>query len=700
MKTTLVAAPIGAAVLLCARTLAAAPAPAPGDLCVPQAFGVPGPQPKTPEWWNATAAGKEQRWTGASRSDGAATVASAPPMASVRTIWDRPSHTLFVRYEVRSDSTLNPGFDRIVTALSDTAGAPALFVVFDPLLGCTGAPDTNANGLKDECEGEGRAIPTGVGGGVMYATPNPVTAGDWTNPSPSHSVAGFTIDHSWVSAAASGPATARVYQWTLQAAIQIPVDATGEAGAGARTYASALVLLGSSPVSGTMVQFSSLCNPSSPTSAATCLLSSATATTTLPDGLPAIGRWKPTKTSQACNGIELQPMFVGSDVPLTSGTLPNGQPYQYPSNELRRTSGSRLRAGIHNLLGRNLADGEVDAEFRIANWGATYANWDQATWTSIGRATLTGTLADGRWAHETGQATLDMDTPYTPGGSIAYDHQCVHVKLTGNSSGGQPVTFANDSVFRNMDLVWASVFQRFAEINIVGRTPVDQPERVTLVVDARNLPAMSECWSHRDGDDVGQFQSIPGCWMDGSKVPPPLLISEKNPQWGMTPEELPTYVVHGFVDSGVKVNLEGQAQIPVHVPFSSFGYLVQHQGTVQGWEHALHGAVHEPGAAHNVYVLDMKPSQIHTVSTTIRAIDGTTTVACPGAEAPKPWPEGCEPPTIPAPYDAPKTDEPKPEPKGGCCATTSTSKGQTAAQNLVFIGLLLGLRGVRRRRRR
>ena len=86
MKTTIVAAPIGAAILLCARTLAAAPAPVPGDLCVPQAFGVPGPQPKTPEWWNAAAAGQEQRWTGATRTDGAATVASAPPMASVRTI--------------------------------------------------------------------------------------------------------------------------------------------------------------------------------------------------------------------------------------------------------------------------------------------------------------------------------------------------------------------------------------------------------------------------------------------------------------------------------------------------------------------------------------------------------------------------------------------------------------------------------------
>jgi len=697
MKTTIVVAPIGAAILLCARTLAAAPAPAPGDLCIPQAFGVPGPQPKTPEWWNAAAPGKEQRWTGASRSDGAATVASAPPMASVRTIWDKASRTMFLRYEVRSDATLNPGFDRVVVALTNAAGAPALFVVFDPLLNCTGAPDADGNGLKDECEGAGRAMPTGVGGAVMYATPNPVNASDWSNLAATHAVADVAIDNPWVSAVARGTSTARLYDWTVQAAIRIPVDAgTGDAGASARMYAAAISLVGS-PVGGTLLEFSSLCNPSSPVSAASCLLGSPTGTNALPDGLPAVDRWKPTRTSQACNGIELQPLFVGSGTPLTPGTTPDGQPYQYPSNEIRRTSGSRVRAGIHNLLGRNLADGEVSAEFRIANWGATYANWDQATWTRIGTGDLVGALANGRWAHETGQGTLEMDTTYTPGATIGYDHQCVHVKLTGNSSGGQPVHFANDSVYRNMDLVWASVFQRFAEINLVGVTPVDEPERVTLLVDTRNLPSQGECWAMPENDDVAQFQSIPGCFRDGAKVPPPLLVNERN-QWGTTVDELPTYVVHGFIDSGVKLELEGHT-MPVHVPFSSFGYLVQHQGEVHGWEHALHGAVHEPAAAHNVYVLDMKPAEIHTVSTTIRAIDGTTTVACPAANAPKPWPEGCEPPTIPPPRPATTTTT-EPKPPGSCCASTSQSKGQTAMQSVGFVGLLLALRGVRRRRRR
>jgi hypothetical protein len=698
MKTTIVAAPIGAAVLFAARTLAAAPAPAPGDLCVPQAFGVPGPQPKTPEWWNAAALGKEQRWTGAMRSDGAATVAASPPMGAVRTIWDKATRTMFLRYEVSSDSTLNPGFDRVAVALTNEAGAAALFVVFDPLLNCTGGTDANTNGLRDECEGAGRAISTGAAGnGILYATPDPVNANNWTVPAATHAVPSFAVDHAWISAVARGTSTSRLYDWTVQAAIQIPVDSTtGESGTNARTFATGLVLVGNSPVSGTMLEFSSLCNPSSPVSAASCLLASPTATTSLPDGLPAIERWKPTRTSQACNGVELQPIFVGSSTPLTSGTTPDGQPYQYPSNEIRRNSGSLLRAGIHNLLGRNLATGEVEAEFRIANWGATYADWDQATWTRIGNATLSGSLTNGRWAHESGQGTLQMTTPYTPGASISYDHQCVHVRLTGNSSGGQPVTFANDSVFRNMDLVNASVFQRFAEINIVGVTPVEQPKRVTLVVDTRNMPAQEECWKRSEGDDVGSFQQIPGCWMPDAKVPPPLLSNEKN-QWGTTIDGLPTYVVHGFIDSGAKINLEGQAQIPVHVPFSAFGYHLQHQGAVNGWEHALHGATHEPDAAHNVYVLDMRPDEIHTVSTTIRAIDETTT-ACPAANAPKPWPDGCEAPTIPPPRQAGEVPDPKPGPQT-CCATSSQSKGQTAVQSIAFIGILLALRGKTRRRR-
>ncbi len=692
MKTTLAAAALGTAFLLCARTAAAAP----GDLCVPQAFGVPGPQPKTPEWWNAAAMGKDERWTGSNRAAGAPTVTAASPMASVRTIWDRPSRTMFVRYEVNADQTLTPGFDRVIMALTDTAGARALAIVLDPMRGCvgTGITDADGNGVDDACDA-GRAIPTGTGGGVQYATPHPTNADQWNALSPTNPLADMTVEHAWISVADDPmPGGGTIRSWTVQFAVHLPVDGSGEAGPGARTYASAIALLGS-PSGGTLVEFASLCNPMG-ASADSCLLASPVAAQ-LPNGLPQVARWKPTRTSQQCNGVSLDPMFVGSSTPLSAGTTPDGQPYDYPSHEIRRTSGSQLRAGIRNQLGRALASGEVKATFRIANWGMTYANWDQATWDEIGEATLSGTVADGRWAHGPGQGTLQMATPYTPGGTIGYAHQCVHVQLEDNASGGTALAFANDSVYRNMDLVWASTFQRFAEINLVGRTPVDQPQRVTLVVDTRNMPSSSQCWVMPKDDDVPGYQDIPGCHVDGAKTPPPLLTSERN-QWGTTIEGLPTYLVHGFVDSGKTIELEGQS-MKIHMPFSAFGYAVQHQGQVNGWEHALHGAVHEPAAAPNVYVLDMKPSEIHTISTTIRAIDSTTP-KCPDASAPKPWPEGCEPPTIPPPRAATTGEEPKPGPTRGCCsASVSTSKGQTVAENLTFVGLLLALRGARRRRR-
>jgi hypothetical protein len=675
--------------------LAGPPAAAGTELCVPQAEGVPGPQPKTPEWWNAAALGKEQRWTGATRTETPA-ISVGTPMAWTRTIWDQPTRTVFVHTAVRSDPTLNLDLDHVVLALTNAAGQPALYVQLDPMNGCI---DPGGNGIIDACEGEGRAIPTGAGGGVKYAAPESVvSAENWTAVSVTNPAVDIVVERAWVQISRRVVAGGPVFDWDVQVAITIPVDGGGQAGANARVFSSALVHAGSA-VGGNALQFPTFCNASSPVSLASCVVTGTTDDARA-DGIPGnLDRWEPLRTSQQCAGVSIDRALVGSDANTSTGIL-DGMAYVFPGNEIPRTTGARLRAGIRNTMGRTLNPGEVTAEFRIANWGAAYATWDQATWTRVGSASLVGSLAgidtqpQGGVAFMAGQGSLGMAAPYVPGGTIAYDHQCVHVRLEGHPSAGQELRFANDSVYRNMDLVPASVFRRSAEISLVGLPEPEVPRRVLLLVDTRTMPGPGECWVMPKGDDVPTFTGVPGCWAENMQMPPlELADPEKRVPGVDTPDQLPTWAAHAFLESGETVDSDGVAN-PIWMPFSGFGYWVEHHGPVSGWEQRLHGATRPAGAPHNVYVIETPPNRIVTVATTIRAIDDTTAV-CPapgGVESPM---EGCDEPSLPPPREV--GPGPRPDPDRGCCA--SESRGQGTAHGIVMFGILFGLRRARRRDR-
>jgi hypothetical protein len=51
----------------------------------------------------------------------------------------------------------------------------------------------------------------------------------------------------------------------------------------------------------------------------------------------------------------------------------------------------------------------------------------------------------------------------------------------------------------------------------------------------------------------------------------------------------PTYLVHAFYDTGATVTVRGQT-LRVLKPQSSFGYYVNHDGSLGGWDTALTGA--------------------------------------------------------------------------------------------------------------
>jgi hypothetical protein len=684
------------AVLTCPGLVAAAPAAAGTELCVPQALGVPGDVSPLPEWWNPAVTTKEQRWTGATRSE-TPSISAGTPMAWSRVIWDRASHTAFFHYTVKSDPSINADLDHVVMVLSDAAGQPALFVQLDPWNACVDA--ASPDGIADACEAAGAAIPTV---GVKYATPeSPTSADNWTNVSTTNPLASFSVARPWVIAGrrnvGSPTAPMYVFDWEVQLAVQIPVDASGEAGASARLFASVLVQAGSA-TGGNNLQFPVFCNASSPTSLMSCQVTGTTDNARA-DGIPdVLARWEPLKTSQQCAGVSIDRMNVGSDHNPTTGTL-DGVPYVFPGNEIPRTSGAHLRAGIRNGMGRTLQPGEVTARFRIAGWGATFSD---ATWQEVGTASLVGSLGgvdtthpSGQVAYMPGQGTLGMTSLYAPGSSIVYDHQCVHVQLEGHAAAGQELRFANDSVYRNMDLVPASMFRRNAEINLAGMPEPEVPRRVLLLVDTRDMPAPGQCWVMPEHDDVPQFSRAFGCWEPDQQMVPPRLATEENKRDGVdSPERLPTWAAHAFVETGATVESEGVAN-PIWLPFSGWGYYVQHSGQVTGWEHRLHGAQHLADAPHNIYMIETPPNRIVTVATTIRTVDAANP-PCPAAGTAGPLPDGCDEPQLPPPRAAPGGTKPGGGGGGGCCA--ASSKGQGTAQGMIMFGILLGLRRARRRR--
>lgn len=677
---------VALAVALVPHAALAAPAPDPLELCVPQAQGVPGPQPKTPEWWNPAAPGREQRWTGAVRVDESQSVTGGTAMSWVRSVWDRPTQTMFVHFAVRSDPSLDYALDHVFVALTDASGAPALYIQLDPMNGCA---DPVTGALDAGCTGEGEAIATGTGGGVKYATPDPVVAGKWSGVSATLTAPGFSVDRPWVQVASRTISGRTVYDWDVQVAIRIPVGPSGESGATAKIFATTMVQAGRAGVAGSRnLQFPAFCNPN-PVLPASCSLTGTTEDDWA-DSVPGdLARWELLRTSASCGGVSLAAEHAGSNYNMFSSVL-DGQPYAFPGYEIPKTSGARLRAGIRNGSGRQLASGEVRAEFRIANWGATWASYEDATWDLIGGANLSGTLDDGRYAFMPGQGTLESAN-FVPGAAYAADHQCVHIKLTATPAPGQSLRFANDSIYKNMQLVPGSTFRKSAEINLVGLEPRDQERTVVLLVDTRNMPGYDDCWPMGDNHER-YFQDRFGCFRKGSESTPPRMATAED-QWGVySPLELPTYVVHAFLDTGETI---GPEATPVALPFSGFGYHVQHQGRADGWEHALDGAEHVATAPFNLYELRMKPRFVHTVVTTIRALDETTT-PCPTDDS-SPTPEGCDRPAIPPPRDVAPPKPVEHECKGGCCCV-NTKNSPGPAHAAVFGLMLLGLRRGRRRR--
>lgn len=231
----------------------------------------------------------------------------------------------------------------------------------------------------------------------------------------------------------------------------------------------------------------------------------------------------------------------------------------------------------------------IRATFRLANWGAQGNVFDIVNpgvelWKEVpglidlkqsgggqippgGQWNITRT----NWP-EAGNAVEENELAKFNGVERS-DHQCMLVELFGNN-----VEFLNSSVYRNMNFVSASHYEEDVQVNVRGMTPAGEtpPEReVLLHVQTLNMPTEETKRSPENTEvENGYWQEPEGA--ERSRVEQ---IAGK----------LPTYIVRGYYDTGRTFKRSAETR-RIFRPMTSFGYFVQHDGELLGWDHVLSGA--------------------------------------------------------------------------------------------------------------
>lgn len=177
-----------------------------------------------------------------------------------------------------------------------------------------------------------------------------------------------------------------------------------------------------------------------------------------------------------------------------------------------------------NNMTTTIPNNGINARFRIANWGSQ-ADWNDVPdpsllWSDIrggSAVTNSNSIPSGSFGNITFSWTLDAaeKADFQPGpGGIPPEkrpHQCMLVELSGAG-----LTFVRSSVYRNMDFVNASTFNREADVSVIG-LPLMQSGNHTVylyeviknmpeVVERSPLPPDRTIWDEESGS------SLPFSW--------------------------------------------------------------------------------------------------------------------------------------------------------------------------------------------
>ncbi|MEM7051206.1 MAG: hypothetical protein AAF604_16170 [Acidobacteriota bacterium] len=545
------------------------------DVCLPNAIGVPalgGP----PNWWSATLPGWEPlddpRWRGAYlETFGGGAASEHVSFRGLRTATD-----LYLSWRVEVDPTLDTQ-DQLWVGFAPGGGEDELLLNIQPF--STSNTAAEADPVVN-----------------ISASVRPSTGGAWS-PAPGANVP------DWLEAATTRTAAWREVSgstWAVQ--MRVPLQAGFENGLDLqdefRLWYEVQVFhdIGCNPP-GTICNVVEYNFPDNLTFA------------DVTDPASTSGSWGDLRrdvppTNAACiQGVSL----VSSDI----GTETGGGPCSNAASNLSGTFDLSDGAGSpennvvcarpQNDTGGQIGAGDLDAVFRIANWG-TQPDWNDVAdpttlWRQINAvpATTTAPVADGS------KGSITFDWQLTPQEACDFDpqpadidctgfpaptrrrHQCMLVEL----SGAPGLTFSSSSVVRNMNFAEASVFKREAQVSVVGLKglPGRSEREVYLYVQTLNMPRQVEPQDPKPSPNRPERSHHRCPEIERSRCIEPL---EPGAYEELRDRE-PTYQVHAYHDTGRELKSGGRVWRVLR-PQTSFGYFMHHEGPLTGWGHELDGA--------------------------------------------------------------------------------------------------------------
>jgi hypothetical protein len=168
-----------------------------------------------------------------------------------------------------------------------------------------------------------------------------------------------------------------------------------------------------------------------------------------------------------------------------------------------------------------------------------------------------------------------------------------------------------------MDFVPMSEFTREAEVSVVGLKPELGPRAdrdVYLFVETRNMPPPRP----RTEIKAVSLRQVGGATRTRSVSVPGARVEIL-----LTPEQIdsvmPTYRIYAWHTSGDSITVHGQ-RWPILRAQTTFGYWLDHDGVLQGWQHELEGAT-LVRLSDNWYRIAVPKNGITTVTTRIEALE-------------------------------------------------------------------------------
>ncbi len=538
-------------------------------LCFPEAIGVPG-NPGPPDWWSAAGAPFDDvRWRGASQRTWGG---GATPEAALRVLTSLQGgiRYLYLSFEVRFDPSLDTGSDVLVMTLATQALEHRMIIFPIANQSSKTAADPASVDYATRPGGtatwNGQAVPAFLQGGATGQTRVWVTANGTNN------------------------------TWGVQ--LRIPMNTLG-LGSTFGLYTSLLI---TTPGGVVQHHFPRSAPP----------ISEDFGAPDFTNGIPPVNTWGEGRISNDPNcdiGVSIAWNQIGTN---------NADPHT-----INITSPNVFFARPHNGTAGNIQIGEIKARFRLANWGAMPPG---GAWRDISPA---GGVASTKLISANSDAPVGtIEFPFTvPAAEQAFytanKHQCILVDLTSSTN----LDFANDSVVRNMDFVPASRFERDAEISVagLGDPPAGQSaHRLWLYIEQLNMPASTLTTKLR-----GSFNALLG-WFRSKENPdrPRPDLRARAAQGSDTNEEptfeqIPTYRVHTYVETGKYVTIGGK-RLPILSVVGSYGYFVSHDGDLTGWSSELKGLEkHAP----NIYATSLQRDGMVKVTDTIEAEEPNVFIA-------------------------------------------------------------------------